>query len=76
MPRWESIVAHTMLDETQIRDLFREAFEEMLRERKDLLYDLLAEIVEDSGLLRAIQEGEETETVPREEVFRVLEGKS
>jgi hypothetical protein len=69
-------VAHTTLDEGQIKSLFKEAFEELLRERKDLLYDLLAEIVEDSGLLRAIEEGEETETAPREEVLQILEGTS
>jgi len=34
---------------------------------------LVAEIIEDFALLRAIREGEDTETVRREEVFRVLE---
>jgi len=67
-------MAHTRLDETQIKELFKQALVELLQERKDLFYELAAEIVEDFALLRAIKEGEETATVGKEEVFRVLEG--
>jgi len=66
-------MVHTTLDETQIKDLFKQAFEELLQERKDLLYELVAEIIEDLALLRAIKEGENTASVGREEVFHVLE---
>ena len=69
-------MAYTTLDETQIKDLFKQALEELLQERKDLLYELFAEIIEDFGLLRAIREGEDTAIVPREEVFQILEGVS
>ena len=67
---------HTTLDETQIKDLFKQAFVELLEERKDLVYELVAEIVEDLALVRAIKEGEHTGTVRREEVFRGFEGVS
>jgi spore coat polysaccharide biosynthesis protein SpsF (cytidylyltransferase family) len=69
-------MAYTTLDETQIKELFKQAFVELLQERKDLLYELVAEIIEDFALVEAIREGEETEPVRREEVFRVLEGVS
>jgi spore coat polysaccharide biosynthesis protein SpsF (cytidylyltransferase family) len=64
---------YTTLDETQMKELFKQAFVELLQEQKDLLYELVAEIIEDFALLRAIREGEDTETIRREEVFRVLE---
>ncbi len=67
-------MTYTTLDETQIKELFKQALEELLQERKDLLYDLVAEVIEDFGLLRAIKEGEGTATVRRAEVFRILEG--
>ncbi len=67
-------MAYTTLDETQIKELFKQALEELLQERKDLLYELFTEIIEDFGLLRAIREGEDTAIVPREEVFQILEG--
>ena len=67
---------YTTVDETQIKELFKQAFVELLQERRDLVYELVAEIIEDLALLRAIKEGEDTATVRREEVFRVLEGAS
>ena len=69
-------MAYTTLDETQIKELFKQAFVELLQERKDLLYELVAEIIEDFALVEAIREGEGTEPVRRGEVFRVLEGVS
>ena len=69
-------MSYTTLDETQIKELFKQAFVELLQERRDLVYELVAEIIEDFALLRAIKEGEDTATVRREEVFRVLEGLS
>lgn len=69
-------MSYTTLDETQIKELFKQAFIELLQEQKDLFYELVAEIVEDFALLRAIKEGEETATVRREKVFQVLEGTS
>ena len=53
----------TTLDEAQIKELCKQALVELLQERKDLLYELVAEVVEDLALLRAIKEGEETATV-------------
>lgn len=69
-------MSYITLEETQLKELFKQAIVELLQERKDLLYELVVEMVEDFALLRAIKEGEETATVGREEVFRVLEGVS
>lgn len=69
-------MSHTTLDETQIKELFKQAIVELLQEQKDLFYELVAEIVEDLALLRAIEEGEDTATARRDEVFQVLEGAS
>jgi spore coat polysaccharide biosynthesis protein SpsF (cytidylyltransferase family) len=62
------------LDERRIKDLFKQAVLELFQERRDLLYDLFAEVIEDLALANAIKEGESTETVSRAEVFRILEG--
>ena len=69
-------MSYGTLDETEIKELFKQAFVELLQERRDLFYDVIAEIVEDIALLRAIKEGEETVTVHREAVFQNLEGAS
>ncbi|HEY0020463.1 MAG TPA: hypothetical protein VGC13_29465 [Longimicrobium sp.] len=61
------------LSETQLKDVLKAALIEVLEERSDLLRDVLAEVMEDVALVRAIQEGEPSEVVSRDEVFRALE---
>ena len=61
------------LSETQLKDAFKAALIEVLEERSDLLRDVLAEVMEDVALVRAIQEGETSGEVSRDEVFGVLE---
>jgi len=61
------------LDETRIKELIKPALVELLQEHKDLLYNLVAEIVEDYALAQAIKEGEQTPKVSREKVIRALE---
>ena len=60
------------LDEGRIKKLFKDAVLEVLQEQRDLIYDVLAEVIEDFTLAKAIEEGETTESVPREEVFQTL----
>lgn len=61
------------LNETQLKDALKAALVEVLEERADLLRDVLAEVMEDIALIRAIQEGEASERVSRDEVFRLLD---
>ena len=61
------------LSETQVKELLKQAFVELLEERRDLLYDLFAEVIEDLALARAIEQGESTESVSKEEVLEILE---
>ncbi len=64
---------HASLSETQVKELLKQAFVELLEERRDLLYDLFAEVIEDFALARAIEQGESTESVSKEEVLGILE---
>jgi succinate dehydrogenase flavin-adding protein (antitoxin of CptAB toxin-antitoxin module) len=64
----------TFENDVHLKNIFKEAFVEVLEERQDLFAGIVAEAIEDQGLIRAIQEGEQTPTVSREEVFRVLQG--
>ncbi len=65
-------MAEISLDEGRIKELFKEAVLEVLQERRDLIYDVMAEAIEDFALAKAIEEGESSESVTREEVFRTL----
>ena len=63
-------------DKNQLKEVFKQAIAELLQERRDLLYDVLVEVLEDIALANAIKEGEENENVPRKQVFKILEGGS
>jgi hypothetical protein len=67
-------MATTIVDEERLKELFKSALVEVLEERGDLVRELFAEALEDVALARAIDEGMQSATVSREEVFEVLEG--
>ena len=60
-------------DKNQLKEVFKQAFAELLQERRDLLYDVFTEVLEDITLANAIKEGEETEVVSRKQVFKILD---
>lgn len=66
----------TARNDKQLKNLFKQAMLELLEERRDLFYDLFAEVIEDTALVNAIREGEATDSVSRAKVFEILEGTS
>jgi spore coat polysaccharide biosynthesis protein SpsF (cytidylyltransferase family) len=69
-------MSKTLLDDREVKDLFKQAFLELIQEQRSLFYDLFAEVIEDIALARAIEEGKSTEKISREEVFQILEGRA
>ena len=61
------------IDDKTLRTLLKEALIEVLQERPTLLGDVLADVVEDIGLSAAIEEGQRTTLVSKDEVFKALE---
>jgi hypothetical protein len=53
----------------------KRALVESLRDKRDELRDLLAEVLEDVALANAIREGERTKPVKREAVMKALRGR-
>lgn len=64
------------INQEQLKKIIKIALVEVLEERQDLLHDAIEDALEDVAFARAIEEGESTELVQREEVFKLLEGKS
>ncbi|MCL1469896.1 hypothetical protein [Argonema antarcticum] len=60
------------LDETKLKELIKTAIFELVQEEKEVFSELLAEVLEDIGMENAIKEGENTEIVSREEIFKIL----
>ncbi len=60
------------LDEDKIKQIFKTTIVEVIQEQKEVFSDLLTEIIEDIALEKAIKEGENTEIVSREAIFKIL----
>jgi len=65
-----------LTDNGKLKELLKQAIIEAMEEKNDLVHDLLVEAMEDLAMIRAIQEGEESEPASREQVFKILEGKA
>ncbi len=63
----------TELRSPAFKQLLKEALSETLREQRDLLHEVFAEVIEDMALAEAIRQGRETEPVSRDSILRVLE---
>ena len=66
----------TLIDEGKLKELLKEALIEAIEEKRNIFYDLIVDALEDTAMVRAIQEGEHTETVSKKEVFKILEGQA
>jgi hypothetical protein len=65
----------TVIDDGRIKELFKQALIEAIEEKKEVVHDILMEVMEDIALVRAIEEGESSGSVDREEIFNILDGK-
>lgn len=69
-------MAHVTLSEDALRQMLREAVAGALEDRRDLLHDVLAEVLEDVALSAAVRQGRATDRVDRADVFAALGGAS
>ncbi|NEO53557.1 MAG: hypothetical protein F6K54_10975 [Okeania sp. SIO3B5] len=64
-------MAEITIDETKLKELLKVAIIELLQEQEEEFYEILEDIL----IKNAIQEGENTETVSREQTFKTLKRK-
>lgn len=62
----------TLIDDNKIKNLFKQAIIEAIEEKCDVVHDLFMEALEDIAMVRAIEEGELTDSVPMDEIFNIL----
>ncbi len=63
----------TIVDET-LKPLLEEVLIKMIREKRDVFYEIFMEALEDIALGNAIQEGRQNRFVSEERIFAILEG--
>ena len=67
-------MATQLTDDERLKEVVKSAIVEVLEERKDLVREVIEEPLEDAALARAIEEGDRTVMVNREEILRTLDG--
>ena len=65
-------MSEVTLNAEQLKTLLKVAIVEILQEQKEVFTDLIIEAMEDIALAKAIEEGESTEIVSRETIFKIL----
>lgn len=58
------------LDAIQLKEVLKTVIVEILQEQKEVFADLLAEAIQDIALAKAVEEGDDTEPVSREAIFK------
>lgn len=61
------------IDNNELKALLKQALVELLAEKNQIVYDAIAEAVEEVGMIKAIQEGQASGIVDKERVFEALE---
>ncbi|MCY7274346.1 MAG: hypothetical protein LH702_11545 [Phormidesmis sp. CAN_BIN44] len=69
-------MADITLNSDQLKAALKSAIIELLQDNKAEFSELLAEIIEDIAMERAIAEGKTTELVSRDTIFQLLEPKA
>jgi len=61
-----------LANDARLKDLLKQAVLELLEERRDLFSEIVAEAMEEAGLVNAIREGQFTYIVSKREVLKAL----
>jgi len=64
------------ISDEKTKELLSEVVVELLKTKKNLLYDVIIEFLEDVGLANAIAEGRTNEFISEDEIVSILDGNS
>ena len=62
----------TLFDDNKLKSLMKQAIIEAIEEKKDVVRDILVDALEDVALIHAIQDGEDSGSASRDEIFDIL----
>jgi len=63
-----------MLTEKKHKELIKASLLEIMTENKDFFKEIFSEIIEDAGMVNAIQEGRKNKFVDEKNIMAILEG--
>lgn len=64
------------ISDEKTKELLTEVMINLLQTKRDLLYEVVLEALEEVGLVNAIMEGRQNDFVTQEKIFAILDGES
>ena len=61
-----------LADDNKLKNLIKQAIIEAIEEKKDVVHDILVNALEDVAMIHAIQDGEDSGSASRDEIFGIL----
>lgn len=62
-----------VISDEKFKEMIKEILVEMIKEKRDVFYELVLEAIEDVGLAKAITEGREDNFVSEDRILAILE---
>ncbi|BAP56634.1 hypothetical protein THII_2337 [Thioploca ingrica] len=62
-----------MISDEKTKELLEEVLIDLIKNRRELFYEVILEALEEVGLANAVTEGRKNEFVAEEEIFSILE---
>jgi hypothetical protein len=64
------------IDDKKTKELLTEVMVELMQTKREVLYEIVLEALEDVGLGNALIEGRKNDYVPESEILSILDGKA
>ncbi|MCQ3975908.1 MAG: hypothetical protein DPW09_20940 [Anaerolineae bacterium] len=62
-----------VISDEKFKELIKEILIEMIKEKRDLFYELILEAMEEAGLAKAISEGRKDSFVSEDQILAILQ---
>lgn len=64
------------IDDERLKNVFKEAIIEIIDQKRDLIHDIVTDAIEDIALSKAIDEGDTTESISKDEIYDIIARRS
>ncbi len=64
------------LNDVKTKELLKEVIIDLIKEKRDLFYEIILEALEEVALANAIKEGRQNKFVNEDRIFAILEGQA
>jgi len=61
-----------IVDENKMKEIFKETFIELMKDKRELLHEIIVEAIEDIGMANAIKAGRKNKFVDEKKIVNIL----